>query len=201
MTADLRFPLHWPEGWPRTDPWKRTNAPFKVPPQQARQEMLDELARLGAREVIVSSDQPINRDGSISLARRSFSDPGVAVYFKRKGADFVLACDQYAAIHDNIRAVGKTIEALRGIERWGASDMLDRAFTGFTAIPGPQAVAPEKWWEILGVSQAASLAEIDAAWREQMKSAHPDRRGGSDELAARLNAARDAARAARTYNL
>lgn len=181
------FPLHWPDGWPRTDAWRRTSAPFKVAPTQARKEMMDELQRLGAREIVVSSDQPVNRDGSISLVKRAISDPGVAVYFKRKGVQLVLACDKYAALHDNIRAIGKTVEAMRGIERWGASDLLDRAFTGFTALP-----APEQWWQVLGVPPTATAAEINAAYRRLAVDAHPDRKGGSDADMARLNIARDA---------
>lgn len=195
MTFERRYPLHWPDGWPRTAAHRRKAAPFKVTPAQARDEMLRELQLLGARDIHISSDQRLNRDGTLSAARYQLIDPGVAVYFKRKGNDVVLACDQYADLHDNIRAIGKTIEALRGIERWGASDMLDRAFTGFTAL-----AAPEQWWQVLGVSAAATQAEIDAAWRQLMLAAHPDREGGSDEVAARLNRARDDARASRTYN-
>lgn len=183
------FPLCWPPGWPRAR--ARKAAPFKVPPQQARREMLEELKRLGAREIIVSTDQPLNRDGSPSLVRRAIDDPGVAVYFKRKGRDVVLACDQYETLHDNMRAIGKTAEAMRGIERWGASDMLDRAFTGFEALP-----APEQWWDVLGVPSNASGADIERAYRAKAMAAHPDQ-GGSDAAMSRLNAARDQGRAAR----
>ncbi len=196
MSFDRRFPLQWPEGWPRTLAHKRKAAPFKVTPAQARDEMLRELELLGARGVQISSDQRLNRDGSLSAQRYQLLDPGVAIYFQRKGVDVVLACDQYADLHDNIRAIGKTIEAMRGIERWGASDMLDRAFTGFAAL-----AAPEQWWQVLGVTPTATQDEIDAAWREKMKGAHPDKPGGSDAAAARLNKARDDARASRTYNL
>jgi DnaJ-domain-containing protein 1 len=93
-------------------------------------------------------------------------------------------------VKDNVRAVGKTIEALRGIERWGASDMMERAFSAFEALP-----APEQWWQVLGVSASASAAEIDAAYRAKARAAHPDT-GGSDAAMARLNAARDRARLA-----
>lgn len=182
------YPLAWPAGWPRAR--SRRSAPFKVPPSQAKREMMEELARLGASDVIVSTDQPLNKDGSPSLARR-WGDPGVAVYFKRKGRNVVLACDQYSELHDNMRAIGKTAEAMRGIERWGASDMLDRAFTGFEALP-----APEQWWQVLGVDQSASADEIESAWRTKARDAHPDR-GGSNAAMARLNAARDQGRTAR----
>lgn len=183
------YPLQWPVGWPRAR--YRREAPFKVPPQQAKREMYDELRRLGAKDIIVSADQPLNKDGTPTL-RRIWGDPGIAVYFTRKGRPVVLACDQYIQPHDNMRAIGKTAEAMRGIERWGASDMLDRAFTGFEALP-----APEQWWQVLGVGEGASVAEIDAAYRRLAPGAHPDT-GGSDAAMARLNSARDAGRKARS---
>jgi hypothetical protein len=176
------YPLTWPAGWPRAR--GRRDGQFKVPPSQAKREMMEELSRLGAKEIIVSTDQPLNKDGSPTL-RRTWGDPGVAVYFKRKGRAVVLACDQYAQLHDNMRAIGKTAEAMRSIERWGASDMLDRAFTGFEAL-----AAPEQWWQVLGLSEVALPVDIDSAYRRLAREAHPDA-GGSDAAMARLNNARD----------
>lgn len=43
---------------------------------------------------------------------------------------------------------------------------------------------------LLGVSANASKAEINAAWKRLMARAHPDQ-GGTQGLAARVNAARD----------
>jgi hypothetical protein len=182
------YPLLWPAGWPRAR--YRREAPFKVSPQQARKEMMQELGRLGGTNIVISADQPLNKDGSPTL-RRTWGDPGIAAYFTRKGMPVVLACDQYIHPHDNMRAIGKTAEAMRGIERWGASDMLDRAFRGFEALP-----APEQWWQVLGLTEGASVADIDAAYRDKARAAHPDT-GGSDAAMARLNAARDQGRAAR----
>jgi hypothetical protein len=180
-----KFPLAWPAGWKRTR-WPKS-APFKVTPRQAEQELLAELDRMGASQIVISTDRRVNRDGSFSVARQALYDMGVAIYFTRKGRDVVLACDQYDEIHANIRAIGKTIEALRGIERWGASDMLDRAFTGFEALPAPQA-----WWETLGLSGPnATRSDIAIAYRRASNSAHPDKPGGSHDKMAAVNAARD----------
>lgn len=183
IAYEARFPLDWPAGWKRTASPKR--APFKVSPAQAERDLLAELRMMGAKRVIISTNRRVNRDGSFSAARQLVYDPGVAVYFTRGARDVVLACDQYHEIHANLRAIGKTIEALRGIERWGASDMLERAFTGFEALP-----APEQWWQVLGVPAAATREEINRAWREAARRAHPDQ-GGSDAAMARVNAARD----------
>lgn len=45
------------------------------------------------------------------------------------------ACEKWQDVYGNIYAIGKTIEALRGIERWGTGDMVEQAFTGFVALP------------------------------------------------------------------
>lgn len=44
--------------------------------------------------------------------------------------------------------------------------------------------------QILGVGEDASAADIEAAWRREMKRAHPDQ-GGSDWMAAKVNQAKD----------
>ncbi len=94
------------------------------------------------------------------------------------------ACDKWQDVYDNIYAIGKTIEALRGIERWGTGDMVEQAFTGFVALP-----APKSPHEILGVTAGASEEEIDAAYRQKAMAVHPDR-GGSAAAMAEINEAR-----------
>lgn len=48
------------------------------------------------------------------------------------------------------------------------------------------------WWTVLGVTPNASRDEINEAYRRKAKSSHPDV-GGSAEMMAKINAARDAA--------
>lgn len=74
---------------------------------------------------------------------------------------------------------------MRAIERHGGAEILDRAFTGFVALP-----APEQWFTILGVSANATRTEIDTAYRRLAATHHPDR-GGDGQAMARINAARD----------
>jgi len=81
-----------------------------------------------------------------------------------------------------LRAVWKTIEALRGIERWGAKEMVNAAFRGFKALPETIIMGEHTaraWWEVLQVSQTADWDVIDAAYKRLLHKVHPDK-GGSD---------------------
>ena len=73
---------------------------------------------------------------------------------------------------ENTYALAMTIDAMRAIDRWGASDMLDRMFTGFKMLPSPAAV---RWWDILGVPRESQIETIRSAYRKKMMEVHPDR--------------------------
>lgn len=61
---------------------------------------------------------------------------------------------------------------------------------GLGAAPGSRAMGKQEAYEVLGLAPGAGVADIREAHRRLMKGAHPDA-GGSAELAARLNEARD----------
>jgi DnaJ-class molecular chaperone len=86
-----------------------------------------------------------------------------------------------------MRAIQKTIEAVRGIDRWGASDMVERAFAAFEALPPPS--EPDAWWAVLNVARSASAAEIEAAFKREAKRHHPDH-GGDPAMMQKINRAR-----------
>jgi hypothetical protein len=204
------FPLDWPDGWVRTRPqYRRGNNNWKKTFGVYRDALIDEIERLKATSLVISTNIPLTLKG---LPREGFNppDPGVAVYFGRKqredrtwfdvlgitnvpevaptdpavrervlglindqfhklakkyhpdkggdqivlfqqavkardaGKDFyngvkrvdhdyVLACDLFNEVRLNMHAIGLTVEAMRQIERCGASSMLERAFRGFMA--------------------------------------------------------------------
>lgn len=190
------YPLTWPERQARTPSHRRRRGKFQMGLAQARDELLGELGRIGARNVVISTNVPVRRDGLPYADAREPEDPGVAVYFERRrgGAEwvsFVIACDTYDKVKFNIRAVGATIEALRAIERHGSTEMLEQAFTGFAALP-PAWPNGAPWWDVLGLPPGASEEQIRAAHRELAMVHHPDR-GGDATRMAEINAARDAA--------
>lgn len=193
MNAPQRqFPLAWPAGWKRTQ--YPQNSRFDTSPERATRGLLAEIERLGGSLPVISSNAQYRQDGMPYARQGYISDTGVAVYFTRKGKPVVFACDTYGALHDNIHAITKTIEALRAIDRHGASDMLDRAFTGFIALPAPIAAGMSRHWrEVLetGLS-VVGTAEVMARYRNLAAKHHPDR-GGDPAKMAELNVARDEA--------
>jgi DnaJ-domain-containing protein 1 len=168
------WPLLWPEQRARTPDWKRRFSPFSVTFAQARSHLLGELAKMGGRNIVISSNQPVRQDGLPLAIKSRIDDPGVAVYFMRDGEAKCLPCDEYHSVLANLRAIGKTVEAFRGIERWGAKAMLDAALEGFAALP---AGGSEGWWAELGVAPTADPVVIEAAWRALVKTHHPDAGG------------------------
>jgi hypothetical protein len=173
------YPLQWPLGYKRTI--NRISSRFEQTMDKAQRFLKDELSRLGATKVTVSTNIPVRRDGMLyaDCMNKKIDDPGVAVYFHYKGKETVLCCDQYNRIWENIYAIGKTVENLRAINRYGVSDFLNRSFSGFQALP--EAIeTPYKraWWEVLEVNPNASAEEIKEAYRNKVKKVHPDM-GGS----------------------
>jgi hypothetical protein len=183
------YPLSWPLGRPRTP--DRMDAPFKTSFADARDGLLDELRRMRADSVVLSTNVELRRDG-LPYANRSPADPAAAVYFTWRGNQYAFACDCWQKVEHNLQAIRKTIEAVRGIERWGTGEMVASAFAGFKALPeqaGPSSGAT--WWAVLGfASPVISEAEIDEAYKRLAKKYHPDQPGGSHELMQQLNQAR-----------
>lgn len=188
------YPLYWPEGRPRTHSGKRKYSSFKPSFARSRDELMRELGRLGARRAILSTNVPLRNDGLPYANTREPDDPGVAVYFEYKSKPMCFACDQYRSVRENVRGIGLTIAAIRAIERYGSSDMMERAFRGFTALPER---AGEYWRAVFEIPEDArpTADHIERAFRMQAHIKHPDKGGKVEEwmelCLARENALRD----------
>ncbi len=190
-TSAEAYPLQWPEGWPRMPSWKRESdrkfagSVYGLAMGRARDQLLAELHRLGARDVVISSNVALRRDGLPYADQRKIEDPGVAVYFTLKKRPMCMARDAYESVAGNLRSLGLAIEAMRQLERHGGSTMMEKAFAGFAALAPPSWKKP--WREVFGV-QPDWRGDIASLYREKAKSRHPDA-GGSDTLMAELNVA------------
>lgn len=212
------YPLAWPQGWERSASWQIKKSRFKVSQEKATQDLLRNVKLLGGRDVVISTNVELRRDGLPYANRPKPKDAGVAVYWTRwdKGRVLteVMACDAYPTVGENIRAICVSIDAVRQIERARATQILNRVYMGFAALPPsgaqnppPKAPPPPSpsttfnvqdrpWREVLAVPVhfPAHEASIMERYRALSKLIHPDV-GGSTDAMRELNRARDQAMA------
>lgn len=168
------YPLQYPNGWKRTKiPESSRFGSYNDKPSihKATQKIVEEMRLFGGENLIISTDLKLRLDGLPYSNQKQPDDQGVAVYFTYQKEQKVIACDIFNKIGCNLWAIGKTIEAMRGIDRWGCSEIITKAFTGFTALPEK---TQSDWWEVLQVEPNASDDEIKTAYRRLAKKYHPD---------------------------
>lgn len=192
------FPLTWPIGWQRTQIGRRKSSRYQVSFGQARDDLVNELCLFGCNinNIVISTNVPIRRDGFPYSGMREPDDPGVAAYWVTKdGTQNVIACDAWRTVRENLRAVGLAVQGLRLIQRTQATEILQRAFSGFAALPATSSLP--SWATVLGFSSVGGLTieDVETAYRSCAMNLHPDR-GGNHDAMVRLNQARDDAKRA-----
>lgn len=175
-----RFPLSWPEGKPRTPEGRRHSSPFTRPVRYSNRYhsmseavmLIENEARLlGGSGLIVSTNVRLRVDGLPYSGQAQPRDPGAAIYFTLKGKPIAFACDKFNRVECNLWSIGKTIEATRGIERWGSATQ-EQSFRGFMALP-ERASGPDPY-ELLELRPGCSEDALTAAYRRLAKRFHPD---------------------------
>jgi len=201
------YPLQWPVGWKRTPSGGRKAARFsrgeriyrdsaaggsytrqrEMTVSSAVERVRAELKRMriGDWDTVISTNLVLRLDGLPRSDQKEPADSGAAVYWRDQGAMRCMAIDQYTRVADNLAAIAATLDAMRAIERHGGAEILDRAFTGFAALPNPAAT---DWRSILGLGQTATLDEARVAYRRLASENHPDRGGDADRMVAINNA-------------
>ncbi|TGL35575.1 J domain-containing protein [Leptospira perdikensis] len=183
------YPLAWPEGFKRTKyPRGSRFEKRDLSISKTTKEVIYQLKLLGGTNAIISTNLRLKIDGLPYSQQKQPEDRGVAVWFTLNGNQRVLACDEWRTIEENLWAVAKTIDAMRGIDRWGVSDMLDRIFTGFLALP-----SKPHWKYILDLPEKCSFEDVKRSFLLKAKEFHPDR-GGDPEKMAELNEAFESAK-------
>ena len=170
------YPLAWPPHWSRTR--KPRRSPFGHHSyQKATEFLLKELSLLGARNVILSTNLHLRLDGLPYSSQRGPGDVGVAVYFQLDNTHQCFPCDKWDKVEHNIYAVAKTIQALRGIQRWGSPAMVAASFQGFKALPHETPRTEAIQW----FAECESLSDAKNLFRSLAAQFHPDKAGGSND--------------------
>lgn len=191
------YPLTWPAGWPRSRSRKAWRGGKVWTFARARDGLLSELRLLGAAHVVLSTNYELGTRSNLPLKSGRVDDKGVAVYFTLKKKQMCMACDAYASAEGNIRSLTLAIGGMRALERHGGGFMMERAFSGFEALPPPSANSAQpkrSCWDILGIKNPAiaDVYTVKRSHRNRVLEVHPDQ-GGSDAVMSELNVARDEA--------
>jgi|SRR5215813_3816952 len=170
------YPLQWPAGWPKTPVEQRDRSAFKTELSTALNNLKREILRLGGRNVLLSSNY--------TLGNENPKDTGVCAYFEwcehpnrhpQSWQPMAIPCDRWNRIEANVQAIALTVEAMRGMERWGAKHMIAAMFTGFKALP--PAMNGQEWYTILELDGDETVEEIKTRYRNLVKIHHPDNGG------------------------
>jgi transcriptional regulator with XRE-family HTH domain len=189
------YPLCWPSGWDRTPKEARRRGRFTsyglyLTAAEAIERVARQLKKLrkGSSDLVISTNVINIEKSKDRLGLVGARDPGVAVYWREGDNTRCMAIDRYGELVCNIAAISASLSAMRAIERHGGGAILDRAFSGFLALPAPER---ELWFEVLGVRADAGPDEIRLAHR-RLFAANPEfRTGGAASELARITKARD----------
>lgn len=144
-----------PQVWPGkpTPPYQQRRAPFKSVPGKAFTLLGTEIRRLGGKNVKIAIDVTsgsIRNDGMLYSNARPKS-PGVIVSFDVPDGVLQFPCDTFRFWEANIDAIGRSLQALRMVNRYGVQQ--GKQYTGFKALPASTAPA----------ATAATVLTTDAA--------------------------------------
>lgn len=195
---DVRF-RPW-SVWPQpTTPDRRSRYTFKAKWSATLAELDRELRYLDARDIVIETNHPsaqVRLDGWLRADAGEPHHPGVILSFTSRHGPLRYACDSYNGWQSNVRAILLTLEALRGVERWGAAARAEQ-YRGWSELPSG-ASSTEAMRRVL-LDEGDPGADLDpgrlseegwrSVYRAALKSAHPDA-GGTPE---RLRAVRQAA--------
>lgn len=161
-------------------------------------ELLDrEVGALQGRDVVLEIDvqeSDLKLDGTLRANARP-SSPAVALAFESKHGPLFYRCDRFYAAYygqgpdwqHNLRAIALTLEALRAVDRYGATET-GQQYAGWKALPGGSGAEPSHMTHERAIAIIERLSGYDVglpgghseakAVRLARAAAHPDRNGG-----------------------
>lgn len=198
------------DAWPGQllKPGERRSSQFRAKWSDTLELLDRELWNLNARAVVLQmAVQPgqVRKDETGLLAHVRPEHPGIVLSFTGGKGALSYPCDTFVTWHDNARAIAKTLENLRAVDRYGVSKG-GQQYTGWSQLPPGRPMAGPMTRE----EAAAFIAEhadplgripgmqtgllagrvVEAAYRSAAKVLHPDSVGGSTEAFQRLQEAK-----------
>lgn len=198
--SDLRYPLHWPPGRPRTSADDRARARYgtrgevwginPLTVNQACDRLWAEVkawdGRIDADDMVISTNLTLRQDGWPRSRQAEPTDPGAVFYCTIDGEAKAIECDGWDRVADNIAAIAGWLCDQRSAERRRVGSSR-QTFMGYAALPA--ASISNTWYIELGFSKMPTTqAELRQAWRSLAKLHHPDH-GGDRQAWEKLNIA------------
>jgi len=194
----VKYRIESLDNWPHKDS-RRRYGQFRMTFDQSLTLVRREAGLLGVDDDdplvlrLVCEPRHVRKDGMLRQDAW-IGHPGVILHLDTADGPLEFATDRYEAWRDNVHAIGLSLQALRGVDRWGVTH--GAQYAGFRALPAGTGAAgnPQqaiRWMHDrlrdLGVYE--SMTSPGLIYRELAKRLHPDR-GGSAEDWERLQNAR-----------
>ncbi|MGN6609972.1 MAG: molecular chaperone DnaJ [Jatrophihabitans sp.] len=183
-------------------PEQRIYSPFSASWGETLGDLIREVYALqeqGMPDPVVEVDvreRDIRVDGELRADAKA-SSPAVVVAFESIHGPLLYRCDRYvrgpvdrhrrlADWQHNVRAIAKTLKALRAVDRYGATRRAEQ-YQGFRALPAGSGAAPSGMTDEMaaavllkeaGVEEFGENGGIAGVLRRAKAHAHPDRNNG-----------------------
>lgn len=189
----MRYEFRPLPAWTDPETKSRQPHPFKATWQATLDLLGRETAHLAAPLVVIQADViegVIRNDGMLRGDART-GHPGVVISFKSRFGPLRYAADTYLggkgipAWQANVRAIALSLEALRAVDRWGATRRGEQ-YQGWTAIEAPKPEfadwhAAAEWMREYAINSLRILQDASGDWnglyRAMATRMHPDKGG------------------------
>jgi len=179
--------IDWPTAWERTPHAERERATkFGASLAKSSMQIEKEMSRMDVDNFRAStaSGGRYVKDNGLPKHNANPDDPGFVLRWSDGGEQFAVACDQYAELRDNVRSVYFWVHETRMRSqrpvRTGESEFAAARLPSGDEEDAVVATAPPH--EVLEVAPDASDPVVQAAFRQKMKSAHPDQGGDAAQF-------------------